>query len=126
MTTYHSTPFDICVTPIFVKDGIEYPFEGLTAGQLGGENMEFRFILNTLRWYFGDDLDIEGNGTHQIRILLHSKEQMRVLGIINEDTCEFPVKYGRAHLKFEFHSFNYDKPLCDGTLSCKCKMCECD
>ena len=115
-----TTPYDICITPIFVKDGIEYPFEGLTADERGlspGANMEYRFIVNTLRWFFGDDLDFEENGT-QIRILLLSKEQMRVLEIINEDTCEFPVKYGRAHLKFEFHSFNYDKPLCDGTLSC--------
>ena len=116
-----TTPYDICITPIFIKDGMEYPFEGLTENELGGKNMEFRFIVNTLRWYFGDDLDIDEKGP-QIRILLHSKQQVRVLHIINEDTCEFPVKYGRSHFKFELHSsFNYgncfqwSKPLCDGT-----------
>lgn len=121
-----TTPYDICVTPIFVKDGMEYPFEGLVADEQGGKNMEFRFIVNTLRSYFGNDLDIDEKGT-QIRILLFSNELVRVLQIINEDTCEFPVKYGRTHLKFVITSYSYNsESLCEGTLSRECNECECD
>ena len=103
-----SSQFDIWIKPIFVKDDIEYPFEGLAENEKGGFrglNFEFRFIVDTLRHYFGDDLDFDDD-EDKIKIKLKSYLDLNTLQLINYDTCDFPVKYGRSHLKFEISKFN--------------------
>ena len=120
--TYQPMHYDIWVKPIFVKDnGIEYPFEGLSEHEkiYRGQNYEFRFIANTLRHYFGDNLDFEDN-ENQIKIKKLSDSQMKILGNIYEDTCEFPVKYERSHLKFQISIYTYDAPLCKCPMVCEC------
>jgi len=39
-----------------------------------------------------------------------SYERMKILREIDEDTCDFPVKYGRSQLKFEIDTYktNYN------------------
>lgn len=101
---------DIWGKPIFVMDdGTEYMFEGLQDDEIEhrGRNFEFRFIVNTLRHYFGDHLDFDVN-ENQFKILKLSNDQMNILREISEDTCEFPVKYGRAKLRFEIVTYRYD------------------
>ena len=98
--------YDIWVKPIFVEEnGSEYLFEGLDAVELEhrGKNFEFRFIINTLRQYFGDNLDFDVSG-NQVKILTLSNDQMNILREIHEYSCEFPLKYDRAHLKFEIEA----------------------
>ena len=92
---------DVLLNPIFVKEGIEYPFEGLLPDEHGahrGANYEFRFIVDTLRYYFGDDVDFDDEGT-KIKRKLSDAQRNRVQ-TIEEDTNEYPVKYGRSLLKF--------------------------
>jgi hypothetical protein len=108
-TSYEPTHYNIWITPTFVKDGSYYPFEGLAANEQGarrGINFEFRFIVNTLRKYFGDDLDFEEQ-VNQIKIATLSNAQIKILRKIEEDTCEFPVKYGQSCLKFEINGYTY-------------------
>jgi len=54
-TLYQPTYYDIHTTPIFTKDGTEYKFEGLNPKT----RTSFRFIVLTLRKYFGINLDFE-------------------------------------------------------------------
>jgi len=125
-TKYEPTHYDIWVIPTFAKeDGTYCPFEGLSDDEQGarrGTNFEFRFIVNTLRQYFGDDLDF-AEMANQIKIATLSNAQMQLLREINEDTCDFPVKYGRSHLKFEVNSYNYDAPSCENSMLCNCLEC---
>jgi hypothetical protein len=97
--------YDFCIKPIFVKNGQEYAFEGLNANEKGGHrsrNYEFRTIVDILRQYFGDDLEFEFDERgNLLKITTLSHEQMQILRLIYEDTCERPIKYGRSHLKFE-------------------------
>ena len=97
----------ILITPIFIKDGINYLFEGLTEDEKEhrGRNFEFRFIVDTLRKYFGDNLDFEDNGNNIIIETL-SNTQMKILREINEDTCDHPIKYKRSQLKFKILEYN--------------------
>jgi hypothetical protein len=99
-TLYQPTYYDIHTTPIYTKDGTEYKFEGLNTET----RTSFRFIVLTLRKYFGLDLDFERIKTQMIITTL-SYEQMKILQEIDEDTCDFPVKYGRSHLKFEIDTY---------------------
>ena len=92
---YQPTYYDICITPIYTKDGTEYKFEGLNTET----RTSFRFIVLTLRKYFGLDLYFERIKT-KIIIPTLSYAQMNILREIDEDTCDFPVKYGRSQLKF--------------------------
>jgi len=98
MTTY----YDICITSTYTKDGTEYKFEGLNNND--ESRLLFRFIVLTLRKYFGIFLQFERKKT-QIIIATLSYEQMKILREIDEDTCDFPVKYGRSHLKFEIDTY---------------------
>jgi len=100
-TLYQPTHYDILITPIFTKDGTEYKFEGLNYET----RTSFRFIVLTLRKYFGLYLDFERIKTQMIIETL-SYEQMKILREIDEDTCDFPVKYGRSQLKFEIDTYN--------------------
>jgi hypothetical protein len=99
-TLYQPTYYDIHTTPTYIKDGMEYKFEGLNPET----RTSFRFIVLTLRKYFGLDLDFERIKTQMIITTL-SYEQMKILREINEDTCDFPVKYGRSQLKFEIDTY---------------------
>ena len=99
-TLYQPTYDDIHITPIFTKDGTEYKFEGLNPETI----TSFRFIVLTLRKYFGINLYFERIKTKMIIDTL-SYEQMKILREIDEDTCDFPVKYGRSQLKFEIDTY---------------------
>ena len=99
-TLYQPTYYDIHTTPIFTKDGTEYKFEELNPET----RTSFRFIVLTLRKYFGLDLDFERIKTQMIIDTL-SYEQMKILRKIDEDICDFPVKYGRSQLKFEIDTY---------------------
>jgi len=97
---YQPTYYDIYITPIFTKDGTEYKFEGLNPET----RTSFRFIVLTLRKYFGLDLDFKRIKTQMIIPTL-SYQQMKILREIDEDTCDFPVKYGRSQLKFKIDTY---------------------
>ena len=123
--SYEPNHYNIWTKPIFVKAELEYPFEGLTTDANGahrGANYEYRFIVDTLRHYFGDALDFEDKG-QLIIIGLLSNAQMTILRGINEDTGNYPVKYGRSQLKFEIGVYTYDAPPCDDTKMCECADC---
>ena len=99
-TLYQPTHYDIHITPTFTKDSIAYTFEGL--------NQEtrtlFRFIVLTLRKYFGMNFQFERQ-KGEIIIATLSHAQMKILREINEDTCDFPVKYGRLYLTFVINTY---------------------
>ena len=129
---YQPNHYNINVQPIFVFEGNEYPFEGLTAEQaadgqmLRGSNMEFRFIVNTLFHYFGDELhykvDQHKRGIFTVTLL--SDQEINMLNDIYHNTNEFPVKYGRSHLKFKIEDFEYDAPECSLMPDCICMECQ--
>ena len=110
---YQPNHYNINVQPIFVFEGNEYPFEGLSAEEAAdgqekrGSNMEFRFIVNTLRHYFGDDLDFEvdqyKSGIFTITLL--NNQEINMINDIYEDTCDFPIELGRSYLKFKIEAF---------------------
>ena len=123
--TYQPTHYYIRITPIFTKDGMEYKYEGLNDAEkngFSGTNYEFKFIVDTLRKYFGVNLHFDMRET-KIVIATLSYAQMKILREIDEDTGEFPVKYGRSQLKFEIGTYTYDAPPCDGTIMCECNDC---
>jgi hypothetical protein len=99
-TLYQPIHYDISITPTYIKDGTKYKFEGLNTET----RTSFRFIVLTLRKYFGIDLDFERIKTQMIITTL-SYEQMKILREIDEDTGDFPVKYGRSQLKFEIDTY---------------------
>ena len=100
-TLYQPTYYDIHITPIYTKDGKEYKFEGLNTET----RTSFRFIVLTLRKYFGIFFQFERK-KGEIIIETLSYEQMKILREIDEDTGDFPVKYGRSHLRFEIDTYN--------------------
>ena len=99
-TLYQPTYYDIHTTPIFTKDGTEYKFEGLNPET----RTSFRFIILTLRKYFGIFFQFERK-KGEIIIETLSYEQMKILREIDEDTCDFPVKYGGSQLKFKIDTY---------------------
>jgi len=114
--TYQPTHYDIWVTPTFTtQTGMRYQAE-----ELAGD--EFRFIADTLRQYFGDALVFEKR-ENKIVIGILSNAEMNLLRGINQDTCAYPVSYGRSHLTFAIGGYNYDEPPCDDTVSCDCREC---
>ena len=54
----------ITIKPIFIKDNIEFPFRGQNEERgFAGKNHEYRFIVNTLRHHFSDNLNfVEKDG----------------------------------------------------------------
>jgi hypothetical protein len=117
-----SNNYNIQIKPFFVIDGKEYPFEGLTDKEREKKsdrpsNIEFRFIINTLRKYFGDDIEFRETKIRGLIELTFLKENnMKILRNINEDTEDIPVKYGRSILKFQVGNYQYDAPPCDGSM----------
>jgi hypothetical protein len=99
--------YNIQIKPIFVRDGNEYPFDGLTYKERvktanTPSNIEFIFIINTLRKYFGDDVEFrETKIKGLIELIFLTENNMKILRNINEYTEEFPVRYGRSYLKFK-------------------------
>ena len=98
-TLYQPIYYDIHTTPIFTKDGTEYKFEGLNPET----RTLFRFIVLTLRKYFGISFQFERK-KGEIIIETLSYEQMKILREIDEDTGDFPIKCGRSQLKFEINT----------------------
>ena len=101
---------NILVQPIFIKDGKKYPFEGLDKTKLCDSYHQYKFITDTLRKYFGDDLDFAIYGTNfRITELVYS--EIEKMENIQDDTCETPIKYGRSQLQFEikwqYYTFMY-------------------
>ena len=86
-TLYQPIYYDIHTTPIFTKDGTEYKFEGLNPET----RTLFRFIVLTLRKYFGISFQFERK-LGEIIIETLSYEQMKILREIDEDTGDFPLK----------------------------------
>lgn len=131
---YKPNHYNIQIKPIFVKDGKEYPFEGLTVKEREKNsnkpsNIEFRFIIKILRKYFGDDIEFrETNSKGVIELIFLTNDEMLLLRTIREDTGEHLIKYGRSHLTFDVGSYQYDAPPCSGMPECECRecFCECD
>jgi hypothetical protein len=96
-TTYQPPSSPYIITPTFTKDGVEYKFEGMYDNET---RLSFRFIVLTLRKYLGVNGEFAMRGPHVIISTL-SSAQMKILRAIDEDTCDFPVKYGRSKLKFD-------------------------
>ena len=94
----------VTIQPIFVKDAIEYPFKGQPAGLPKGSNMEFRFIVNTLRDRFGDDMDFtEKNG---LFIMPSDPQILEEIKSIYKYSGEFPVEIEQSHLRFDIISID--------------------
>ena len=117
------THYNICITPTFTKDGTKYKYEGLPKDD--ETRLLFRFIVLTLRKYFGIHLHFDMKET-QVIIATLSSAQMKILQEIDEDTGDFPVKYGRSQLKFEIGRYTHDAPPCEGTIMCECNDCDND
>ena len=101
-TLYQPTYYDIHITPTYIKDGNEYKFEGYENND--ESRLLYRFIVLTLRKYFGINFYFEWK-KGEIIIATLSYVQMKILREIDEDTCDFPVKYGRSQLKFEIDTY---------------------
>jgi hypothetical protein len=129
---YKPNHYNIQIKPIFVKDGKEYPFEGLTDKERSKTtkqptNIEFRFIIKTLRKNFGDDVEFrETKINNLIELTFLTDDEMKTLRNISEDTEEIPIKYGRSILKFEIGTYTYDAPPCSGMPDCECRECFCE
>jgi hypothetical protein len=118
--SYQPNYYDVNVQPIFIIDQTEYPYEGLKADVEA--TMEYKFIVDTLRAYLGDAVEVkEGYKLGIFEIALLSSVQMEILRDIQEDTGAFPLKRGRSQLRFEVGCYLYDKPPCDANCDC----CEC-
>ena len=90
----------LILKPVFVKDDKEYAFEGLNEDQRinRGANMEFRFIVNTLRAHLGDDLDFKVE--HGLFSIPYNEADKQTVLNIYQNTNEFPVAHAESHLKF--------------------------
>ena len=105
--SYEPNYYNVQIQPIFIKNNVLYPFTGLKANK--ESTLEYKFILDTLRSYFEDALDItEGfiRGSFEIGFL--SNKQMKELRDISEDTGASLSNYGHSVLRFDIGSY-----LCD-------------
>ena len=125
--SYKPNHYDIHIKPTFMKDGKEYLFEGLTDKERGKTtHVEFRFIINTLRKYFGDDVEFQETLVKDhMQLTFLTDDEMKILRNIREDSEEIPIKYGRSILKFEIGTYKYDPPPCSGMQDCECRECFC-
>ena len=93
---------DIIIKPIFMTNNNKYDYVGEEegAGLYKPVSMEFRFIVDTLRNVFGDELDFdETNGLFTLKQMCLQHEI--VLRNIYEDSCDMPIYCGRCFLRFE-------------------------
>ena len=113
-----SNHYHIQIQPVFVRDGVNYPYTGLKATR--ESTIEYKFIIDTLRSHFGDDLDLkEGFIKSTFEIAFLSDAQMKELRAISEDTGASPIQYGQSHLRFDIGSYVSDGHPCD----CECRLC---
>jgi len=104
----------ITVKPIFIKDNNEFPFKGQNEERgFDGANHEYRFIVDTLRRYFGDEIDFEEeNGVftipfENINDLDAVKEIYENTGDYFEGDDELESAYFRFEV-IEYKLFNQD------------------
>ena len=93
---------NVIIKPVFIAYDNKYEYKGEEegAGLYKPVSTEYRFIVDTLRYYFGPDLDFaESNGLFTVH-LLH-QDEIDKLRDINEDSCDMYVYCGRCFLKFE-------------------------
>ena len=94
----------VTIQPIFVMENNEYEFEGCIAGLPKGSNYDFRFIVDTLRKRFGDDLDFsEENGLFIMPFDAHIIEEIKS---IYQESNDFPVNRKKSHLRFDIISID--------------------
>jgi len=101
----------VTIQPIFVmKDsGNEHQFEGCIEGLPKGHNMDFRFIVDTLRNHFGDDLDFtEEKGTF---IMPFDAQVVEEIKSIYQESNDFPVSRKKSWLKFNIISIDEVGPV---------------
>ena len=87
------------IRPIFKVDGYDYTFETPQPGLPKGSNAEYRYIIDTLRKYLGDDLYFTEE--YGLFLLPYTAEDLDIVTKINSDTEYYPIKYGRSYLWFE-------------------------
>lgn len=115
---------NIIIKPIFIKDEKIFPYEGSWTDENieGVKKISFEsiFIDHVLRLHLGNELEIGGSISKKNHLELEklSFEQMDKLIAIFEDTNDYPIKYGRSHLKFKLVKYS---PVC-GPL---CECCHC-
>ena len=108
----------ITIKPIFIKNNIEYPFRGQNEERgFAGRNHEYRFIVNTLRHHFGDNLDfVEKDGVFIIPfpqngddgVMVHAEQGKIILQSIREKSNEYfegDAELESAQLKFEIMEY---------------------
>jgi len=112
----------ITIKPIFIKDNIEFPFRGQNEERgFAGRNHEYRFIVNTLRHHFGDNLDfVEKDGVFIIPFpqngddddggvdMVHAEQGRIILQSIREKSNEYfegDAELESAQLKFEIMNY---------------------
>jgi len=93
---------DVIIKPVFMVNDNKYEYAGEEegAGIDSPVSMEFRFIVDTLRHVFGDDVDFdEKNGLFTLKQMY--LQQTIVLRNIYEDSGDRYVYCGRCFLRFE-------------------------
>ena len=93
---------DIVIKPVFMANDNKYDYAGEEegAGLYKPVSMEYRFIVDTLRRVFGDDLDFdEKNGLFTLKQMCLQHEI--VLRNIYEQSGDMPIYCGSCFLRFE-------------------------
>jgi hypothetical protein len=94
----------VTIQPIFVKDNNEYSFKGCIPGLPKRSNMDFRFIVDTLREHFGDDLDFtEKDGMFIIPFDVQIIEEIKN---IYQKSSDYLINMEESHLKFKIISID--------------------
>jgi hypothetical protein len=88
----------IVTTPVFWFENGHAQFEGLQNGR--PVTQEYRFIVDTLRKHFGDDLNFEYMEKGLIKVHGLSAEQIEILAFIRAESCDRFLKYGPSQLTF--------------------------
>ena len=114
----------ITIKPIFIKDNIEIPFRGQNEERgFAGRNHEYRFIVNTLRHHFSDNLNfVEKDGVFIIPFpqngdddgeevdMVHAEQGKIILQSIRQKSNEYfhfqrDAELESAQLKFEIMNY---------------------
>ena len=115
----------ITIKPIFIKDNIEFPFRGQNEERgFAGRNHEYRFIVNTLRHHFSDNLDfVEKDGVFIIPFpqngdddgeegnvvdMVHAEQGKIILQSILQNSNQYfegDAELESAQLKFEIMNY---------------------
>lgn len=111
----------ITIKPIFIKDNIEFPFRGQNEERgFYGRNQEYRFIVNTLRHHFSDNLNfVEKDGVFIIPFpqngeegeevdMVHAEQGKNILQSIRQKSHQYfegDAELESAQLKFEIMNY---------------------